>query len=295
MKLRDRRRLAFLDGGLRLAGRDLASTRSTSIPFPHQAWPLPALHHITKERNSLIRHFPPSVMNTLDYPRHGTSILRPRNLALAEGPKSDCCIAPLTRVGDELYACSACGSRSDDTLSMRRTVHLPQTPIPHRETWGGGPTLPPLTFPFPFPLFPMHFSTFVIIGKHDDPENAVARSLEPFDDAFETEPYRDYLDSSDISYMAEHYGIPATDLHALAAKMEDWRGSTGGVDPRGLYAITTYNPDGKWDWYEIGGRWNGSIPGSRECHQRTGPARVPSPPGLSPPLPRHARGRLARA
>ena len=36
-----------------------------------------------------------------------------------EEPKSDCCIAPLERVGDELYACSACGSLcSDGTLSM---------------------------------------------------------------------------------------------------------------------------------------------------------------------------------
>lgn len=26
--------------------------------------------------------------------------------------------------------------------------------------------------------------------------------------------------------------------------------------------ITTYNPDSKWDWYEIGGRWSGTI-GSR--------------------------------
>jgi hypothetical protein len=46
--------------------------------------------------------------------------LRPRKLAaIDDGPKSDCCTAPLTLVGDELYACSACGSLcSDGTLSM---------------------------------------------------------------------------------------------------------------------------------------------------------------------------------
>jgi len=32
----------------------------------------------------------------------------------AEGPTSDCCVAPFTRVGDELYACSACGSLCSD-------------------------------------------------------------------------------------------------------------------------------------------------------------------------------------
>ncbi len=44
----------------------------------------------------------------------------PRNLAAtADEWKSDCCIAPLTRVGDELYACSVCGHLcSDGTLSM---------------------------------------------------------------------------------------------------------------------------------------------------------------------------------
>ena len=36
-----------------------------------------------------------------------------------DGPRSDCCIAALQRVGDELYACSACGNLcSDGTLSM---------------------------------------------------------------------------------------------------------------------------------------------------------------------------------
>jgi hypothetical protein len=33
---------------------------------------------------------------------------------LDDGPKSDCCIAPLQRVGDELYACSACGHLCSD-------------------------------------------------------------------------------------------------------------------------------------------------------------------------------------
>lgn len=33
---------------------------------------------------------------------------------LFDEPKSDCCIAPLQRVGDELYACSACGHLCSD-------------------------------------------------------------------------------------------------------------------------------------------------------------------------------------
>jgi hypothetical protein len=38
---------------------------------------------------------------------------------LPEEPQSDCCFAPLERVGDELYACSACGRLcSDGTVSL---------------------------------------------------------------------------------------------------------------------------------------------------------------------------------
>ncbi|MGA2618943.1 MAG: hypothetical protein ABSF26_15135 [Thermoguttaceae bacterium] len=109
----------------------------------------------------------------------------------------------------------------------------------------------------------MHFCTFVIIGTHNDPEAAVAHALEPFDEALTVEPYRDYLDPSEIEHMSAHYGISATDLPALVRKMPDWRRSEGGVDERGLYALTTYNPNGRWDWYEIGGRWNRYIPGFR--------------------------------
>jgi hypothetical protein len=40
--------------------------------------------------------------------------LRARTSLPPDEPKSDCCIAPLERVGDELYACSACGALCSD-------------------------------------------------------------------------------------------------------------------------------------------------------------------------------------
>jgi hypothetical protein len=40
--------------------------------------------------------------------------LRPRNVAFDDEPKSDCCIAALQRVGDELYCCAACGHLCSD-------------------------------------------------------------------------------------------------------------------------------------------------------------------------------------
>ena len=54
------------------------------------------------------------MMNTLEYLDMVRESLRPRNLALAEGPQSDCCLARLVPVGDEMYACEACGALCSD-------------------------------------------------------------------------------------------------------------------------------------------------------------------------------------
>ena len=62
--------------------------------------------------------------------------------------------------------------------------------------------------------------------------------------------------------MAKHNGIRKTSLQKLAGCVRDWSGGTGGVDRLGLFAIHAFNPEGKWDWYEIGGRWDGFLPGN---------------------------------
>ena len=35
-----------------------------------------------------------------------------------------------------------------------------------------------------------------------------------------------------------------------------------GIDSEDGSILSTYNPMSKWDWYEIGGRWRGGIPGN---------------------------------
>ncbi len=58
-----------------------------------------------------------------------------------------------------------------------------------------------------------------------------------------------------------HYQLPVIAHVALLKKMPNWMGCPGGKDHLGLYALCSHNPDGKWDWYEIGGRYNGRIRG----------------------------------
>lgn len=50
-------------------------------------------------------------------------------------------------------------------------------------------------------------------------------------------------------------------LATLARRMEEWRGTEGGVDDAGLWAIDYSNPEGQWDWWVIGGRWCGTLDG----------------------------------
>ena len=105
----------------------------------------------------------------------------------------------------------------------------------------------------------MHYLTYVFIPQHRDIPKTVAAALRHFGDDYEVEPWERYIDESEIEAMAKHYGVSRLDLDKLAGLMEDWNGGTGLVKKDGLYARLTYNPNGKWDWYEIGGRWDGML------------------------------------
>lgn len=107
----------------------------------------------------------------------------------------------------------------------------------------------------------MHSCVYVIIKTTGNIETAVAHALAPFDEDRAVRPYKLHLSANSVAEMARHYNIPETDHAGLIAKMNDWLGYSGGKDHLGFYAMSSNNPDGKWDWYEIGGRFNGRIRG----------------------------------
>src|SRR3989338_7123163 len=74
-------------------------------------------------------------------------------------------------------------------------------------------------------------------------------TLSFFDMNREVEPYRRYLDSEEIGRMSKAY--QTTDLKILSEQLADWSGFGGGVDDKGLYELTTRNPDGKFDSWNI--------------------------------------------
>ena len=106
----------------------------------------------------------------------------------------------------------------------------------------------------------MHYLTYVFIPTDADVDDAVAAALRPFSAEIEVKPWKRHLDSVEIAQMAKFYGIPKANAITFAGHMKDWNGGKGDVDADGLFVIHTFNPDGKWDWYEIGGRWNRIIP-----------------------------------
>jgi hypothetical protein len=117
---------------------------------------------------------------------------------------------------------------------------------------------------YSFHLFSVHYCVFVMIGNNTHIGSSVETALAPFDEAREVEPSRFHLPHHELVMMAKHFGIPASHVHELSERMEDWNDRSGGVDREGLYYLSTCNPDGRWDWYEIGGRWEGRFGGRNE-------------------------------
>jgi hypothetical protein len=114
-----------------------------------------------------------------------------------------------------------------------------------------------------------HFSIFVI-GEN------IEGQLEPYSENLDVEAYedgtaQDTLDS--LEQGLKYYQNDATPKKFLGKTvetltleeklelLEGWSGGEYRQDENGdLIRYTTYNPDSRWDWYEIGGRWSGYFP-----------------------------------
>lgn len=144
-----------------------------------------------------------------------------------------------------------------------------------------------------------HFSVLVI---GDD----VERQLKPYDENTEVEPRRDDQSIDDVRNMLEHYAktppspkskaghaigrepngyqIVIADGKVISPSHEvvrllwqEWSGRELFRDDAGYYSFTRYNPQSKWDWYSVGGRWTGYF------KAKVGVEAVIGEPGLMTP------------
>lgn len=118
-----------------------------------------------------------------------------------------------------------------------------------------------------------HYTVLVIHAETDD----LSTLLEPFNENTDVPRYRERATEEDVLSAIKFYADPAnqgflTDYHLPASVLTSTdpadrarllgcyqRGgpADGGHDTDGYFTWSTYNPDSKWDWYTVGGRWAG--------------------------------------
>ncbi len=106
-----------------------------------------------------------------------------------------------------------------------------------------------------------HFVGLVVAND----EMEVANLLAPFDENKDVPEYFAPSSKDDVEHMAKHYELDESDLENLCGQIEDWTNHKGAIQDGVLGKLTTYNPNSKWDWYVVGGRWSDVIPGLHRC------------------------------
>lgn len=105
-----------------------------------------------------------------------------------------------------------------------------------------------------------HYTVAVVVPKNiteDLIERYINSALELFSEHLEVEPYI----GCTVEEMLERYESyklrnEGDTVESFEEYSKDYCGA--GNDEYGN-ALSTYNPNSKWDWYEIGGRWNNII------------------------------------
>lgn len=102
-----------------------------------------------------------------------------------------------------------------------------------------------------------HF-TVMVIG--DDPEEQLA----PYCENEEVDEYcvREVSETNKqrmLDYYKKEMNIDFLDFESCYERFgEDWNGNRWRKDENGTWQeYSTYNPNSKWDWYVLGGRWSG--------------------------------------
>lgn len=114
-------------------------------------------------------------------------------------------------------------------------------------------------------------SHFTCLVTGDDVEGALA----PFDENLQVEPYKDRMEGTEeldraVAFYTkhpEHRGaLTEADLESagkgeIAGQLAVLRayndGEDVGYDDEGFFQMSTRNPNSKWDWWVVGGRWSG--------------------------------------
>jgi hypothetical protein len=94
----------------------------------------------------------------------------------------------------------------------------------------------------------------MVIGPADEAE--LEAMLAPYDETRTVAPYESPIGEWTLNQRNE--GESDEDLARRLT--EEWGEDVFVNDEGVLVSMSTYNPDSKWDWWVVGGRWRGSLP-----------------------------------
>lgn len=117
-----------------------------------------------------------------------------------------------------------------------------------------------------------HYSVFVAVQAESaqEAEQAVEEVLEPFSEHLDVDPYEEEIVPIEVERALAYADQQRTEAGEPVLNREDpeevqqavteWVGrEVSRKDDGTLFYETTYNPDGHWDWWVIGGRWAGAF------------------------------------
>lgn len=117
-----------------------------------------------------------------------------------------------------------------------------------------------------------HYTVTVVVPgeSEQEAEDAVEAAMDPFSEYFEVEPYEQEIEASEVEraldwadrgrHQAGEAVVDRADVSTVTAAIADWVGHDVERRADGSYFYTsTYNPDGHWDYWTLGGRWAGGF------------------------------------
>jgi hypothetical protein len=108
-----------------------------------------------------------------------------------------------------------------------------------------------------------YYGVVLVPSNTSDIKAQVAQLLERFNINTELPPYKDYMTDSTRAYHSRRHKIAPGRWQELAEAVNPDEEQPWLADEHGLYKMSTRNPAGAFDWWMIGGRWDGVIQGER--------------------------------
>lgn len=98
----------------------------------------------------------------------------------------------------------------------------------------------------------MNFIVLVLLpGATSNLVEAVTSAMAQYDMSLEAKPYKYYWTADEINFLCKQWSLPSDNLEEFARQMHDLWEEENGIDDQGFYSITTANPIGEWDYWQL--------------------------------------------